>query len=137
MTRMSEYFDSTVALSAILPASTNYQDAAARIKPAGYERFIISHGLAEVYRTLTGRLKIPPKQAAQLVEGALVRLFKEAELGRSDYVTAIKGLAEKSLSGPIIYDAVHAQGARKVGASKAHTYNLDHFRSLAPDLKLV
>ena len=84
---MSEYFDSTVALSAIFPASSNYPDAAARIKAAGDERFIINHGLAEVYRTLTGRLKIPPKQAAQLVEGALVRLFKEGELGRADYVT--------------------------------------------------
>src|SRR5438105_15271470 len=135
--RMAEYFDSTVALSAVFSASTNYADAAARIKAAGHERFIINHGLAEVYRTLTGRLKIPPAQAAQLVEGALVCLFKEAEMGRTDYVTAIKGLAQKSLSGPIIYDAVHAQGARKVGASKVHTYNFDHFRSIAPDLKVV
>jgi len=134
---MSEYFDSTVALSAIFQASTNYLDAAARIKAAGDKRFIINHGLAEVYRTLTGRLKIPPKQAAQLVEGAMVSLFKEAELSRSDYLKAIKSLAEKSLSGPIIYDAVHAQGARKVRASKVHTYNLDHFRKIAPDLDVV
>jgi predicted nucleic acid-binding protein len=134
---MSEYFDSTVALSAIFAASTNYQDAAARIKAAGDERFIINHGLAEAYRTLTGRLKLPPKQAAQLVEGALVSLFKEANLGRGDYLAAIKGLAEKSLSGPIIYDAVHAQGARNVRASKVHTYNLDHFRTIAPDLNIV
>jgi len=134
---MSEYFDSTVALSAIFPASRNYTDAAARITAAGAERFIINHGLAEIYRTLTGRLKIPPKQAAQLIEGALVSLFQEAELERADYLAAIKSLAEKSLSGPIIYDAVHAQGARKVGASKVHTYNLEHFRKIAPDLNVV
>src|SRR5437870_8186886 len=108
---MSEYFDSTVALSAIFQASTNYPDAAARIKAAGDERYIINHGLAEVYRTLTGRLKIPPKQAAQLVEGALVRLFKEAGFGESRLCDRpSRSLAEKSLSGPIIYHAVHAQG---------------------------
>src|SRR5436853_4272783 len=102
---MAEYFDSTVALSAVFPGSTNYPDAAARIKAARDGRFMINHGLAEVYRTLTGRLQIPPKQAARLVEGALVSLFKEAAIGRLDYLAAIKGASEKSLSGPIIYDA--------------------------------
>ena len=134
---MAEYFDSTVALSAVFSASTNYADAAARIKAAGHERFIIDHGLAEVYRTLTGRLKIPPKQAAQLVEGALVALFKEVKLGRSDYLAAIRSAAEKSLSGPIIYDSIHVQGARKVRASRVHTYNPDHFKTIAPDLNIT
>ena len=50
---------------------------------------------------------------------------------------AIKSLADKALSGPIIYDAVHAQGARKVRASKVHTYNLGHFKKIAPDLKVA
>src|SRR5438477_3521691 len=102
---MSEYFDSTVALSAIFPASTNYADAAARIKAAGDQRFIINHGLAEVYRTLTGRLQIPPKQAAQLVEKAMLTLFKEATVSRKDYIAAIQAAAQKGLSGPIVYDA--------------------------------
>src|SRR5712671_3969544 len=134
---MAEYFDSTVVLSAVFPASTNYLDASARIKAARDGRFIINHGLAEVYRTLTGRLQIPPKQAAQLIQGALVANFAEVEIGRSDYLAAIESAAEKSLSGPIVYDAVHAQVARKLKASKVHTYNLEHFKKIAPDLNVV
>jgi len=134
---MAEYFDSTVALSAIFPGSANYADAAARITAAGQERYIISHGLAEVYRTLTGRLQIPPKQAARLVEGAMASIFKEIELGRAQYLAAIKGVAHKGLGGSIVYDAVHAEGARKIKASKLHTYNVEHFEKVAPDLKVA
>ena len=134
---MPEYFDSTVAVAAIFPASTNYADASVRLKAAGNDAVIINHGLAEVYRTLTGRLKLPPKAAAQLVEGVLLAKFKEAALSRGDYAQAVKTMAQRNLSGPIIYDALHAQGARKVGASVVHTYNPDHFKKVAPDLTLA
>jgi predicted nucleic acid-binding protein len=134
--RMPEYFDSTVAFSAIFADSTRYGDAVARIKAAGEDRVIINHGFAEVYRTLTGRFQIAPKQAVKLVEG-MARLFKEAVFDRSDYLAAIKNAAENALSGAIIYDVVHAEAARKVGASKVHTYNSAHFSRVAPDLNIV
>lgn len=134
---MAEYFDSTVAVSAIFPGSKNYADAAARLKAAGDSAYIINHGLAEVYRTLTGRLKLPPEAAAQLVEGVLVAKFKEAALSRDDYIEVVKTMADKNLSGPIVYDALHAAGARKLGAATLNTYNRDHFAKVAPDLKVV
>ena len=134
---MPEYFDSTVAVSAIFPGSTNYADASARLKAAGDGAYIINHGVAEVFRTLTGRLKLPPKAAAQLVKGVLLARFKEAALSREDYAAVIKGMADKGLSGPIIYDALHAAGARKIGAAFINTYNRDHFSKVAPDLKVI
>ena len=134
---MPKYFDSTVALAAVFPGSTNYADASARLKAAGNDAVIINHGLAEVYRTLTGRLKLPPRAAAQLVEGVLLAKFKEAALSRDDYAQVIRTMAQRNLSGPIIYDALHAEGARKAGASVVNTYNPDHFKKVAPDLTLV
>ena len=68
---MPEYFDSTVAVSAIFPGSANYADASARLKAAGDGAYIINHGVADVFRTLTGRLRLPPK-AAELDEMALL-----------------------------------------------------------------
>ena len=132
---MPEYFDSTVAVSAIFPGSANYADASARLKAARDGAYIINHGVAEVFRTLTGRLRLPPKAAAQLVEGVLLAKFKEAALSREDYRDVIKAMADKNLSGPIIYDALHAAGARKIGAASINTYNRDHFSKVAPDLK--
>jgi predicted nucleic acid-binding protein len=133
---VAKYFDSTVAVAAIFPGSTNYADASARLKAAGNDAIIINHGLAEVYRTLTGRLRLPPKAAAQLVEGVLLARFTEAALSRDDYARVVRTMAQKNLSGPIIYDALHAEGARKAGASVVNTYNPDHFKKVAPDLAL-
>ncbi|MGO9199746.1 MAG: type II toxin-antitoxin system VapC family toxin [Limisphaerales bacterium] len=134
---MAEYFDSTIAVSAIFPGSANYTDASARLKAAGEAAYIINHGVAEVYRTLTGRLKLPPKAAAELVEGVLLAKFKEAGLSRQDYAEVVKSMADKDLSGPIIYDALHAAGARKIGAEVLHSYNRDHFSKVGPDLTLA
>jgi hypothetical protein len=46
-------------------------------------------------------------------------------------------MAQRNLSGPIIYDALHAEGARKAGASVVNTYNTDHFKKVAPDLTVA
>lgn len=134
---MAEYFDSTIAVAAIFPGSANYADASARLTAAGDAAYIINHGVAEVYRTLTGRLKLPLKAAAQLVEGVLLARFKEAVLSRQDYAEVVKSMADKNLSGPIIYDALHAAGARKIGAQVLHSYNRDHFAKVGPDLTLA
>ena len=46
-------------------------------------------------------------------------------------------MADKNLSGPIIYDALHAAGARKIGVQTIHSYNQSHFAKVAPDLTVV
>jgi hypothetical protein len=46
-------------------------------------------------------------------------------------------MAQRNLSGPIIHDALHAEEARKAGASAVSTYNPDHFKKAAPDLTLA
>lgn len=134
---MPEYFDTTVAVAAIFPQSTNYADASARLKGAQGEAYIINHGIAEVFRTLTGKLALPPKAAAELVAGVLLARFKEAPLSRDDFAAVVKSQADKNLSGPIIYDALHAQGARNLGCLSVNTYNGDHFAKVAPDLQPV
>lgn len=96
---MPEYFDTTVAVSAIFPKSTNYADASARLAAAGGEAFIINHGIAEIYRTLTGKLALPSKAAAELVKGVLLARFQEAPLQRSDYAAVVESQADKNLSG--------------------------------------
>jgi predicted nucleic acid-binding protein len=132
----AQYFDTSVAVSAIFRNSARFMDAKKRLKSAGSEAYIINHGLAEIYRTLTGPLRLSPQMAAQLVAGAVAD-FKEARLTRDDYVEAIKALGKKNLAGPIIYDALHAAGARKVNAATLHTYNPAHFAQVADGLKLV
>ena len=77
-----------------------------------------------------------PKVALELV-GDLLHDFKESPMARSDYVAVLEDIAKKNLSDPIVYDALHDQGARNVGATKLHTYNKRHYLVIAPDLNVV
>jgi predicted nucleic acid-binding protein len=131
---MMEYFDSSMAMSAICTRSTRHADARSRLA-AAEEAFIINHGLAEVYRTLSGQMRIPPAEAAAAVEN-MAQHFKEAPLTRQDYLETVQDLARRGLAGRLTFDALHARGARKVGADKVHTYDPDDFRQVEPTLPL-
>ena len=48
-----------------------------------------------------------PKVAVELV-GEVLRRFKVVDMARSDYVAVMDDVAKKNLSGPIVYDALHA-----------------------------
>ena len=133
---MAEYFDTNVVVALIFPGSTNKLDARRRWSGADGEAFIINHGIAEAYRILTGPLRMTPKVSVELI-GEILRRFKVVDMARSDYVAVLEDMAKKNLSGPIVYDALHAHGARNVGATKLHTYNKRHFLVVAPDLNVV
>ena len=96
-----------MVVAVIFPGSTNKLDARSRWSGAAGEAFIVNHGIAEVYRILTGPLRMTPKVALELV-GEVLRRFKEPPMGRSDYVAVMDDVAKKNLSGPIVYDALHA-----------------------------
>ncbi|MEO8727689.1 MAG: hypothetical protein ABI383_16370 [Acidobacteriaceae bacterium] len=59
------------------------------------------------------------------------------ELGADDYLTAMQQVFSLGLSGGIIYDALHLQCARKVNATAIYTWNLRHFRMIAPELASI
>ena len=96
-----------MVVAVIFPGSTNKLDARSRWSGAAGEAFIVNHGIAEVYRILTGPLRMTPKVAVELA-GEVLRRFKESPMGRSDYVAVMDDVAKKNLSGPIVYDALHA-----------------------------
>jgi predicted nucleic acid-binding protein len=55
-------------------------------------------------------------------------------LDGADYLQAAESLASLNLGGPLIYDALLLQAARKVNAETIYTWNVRHFQRLAPDL---
>lgn len=59
------------------------------------------------------------------------------ELGADDYLAAMQQVSSLGLSGGIIYDALHVQCARKVNATTLYTWNIKHFRMIAPELASI
>jgi len=94
------------------------------------------HTLAELYSALTSMppvFRLRPLDAVLAIETFLQRLTP-IELNSDDYLETFRRAAPLGLSGGIIYDALHLTCARKCRAKQIFTLNLQHFRTLAPDL---
>jgi predicted nucleic acid-binding protein len=55
-------------------------------------------------------------------------------LDPEEYITAIRDAAKLRIAGGTIYDALLVKCARKVGAQRIYTWNVLHFKLVAPDL---
>ena len=100
------------------------------------ETTISSHTLAETYATLTSMppgLRVSPADAVSTIEMFLTRLTP-ISLSPDEYLETIRAAARLGLSGGMIYDALLLACARKVNADRIYTWNLKHFKAVAPDL---
>lgn len=77
--------------------------------------------------------RLAPQDAATAVETFLLRATPVA-LTSSDYLEVIRSAASLGNAGGSVYDALHVACARRVGAEKIYTWNVRHFRMVAPDL---
>ena len=94
------------------------------------------HSLAEVYATMTAlpvRPVLAPEQAFLFVQQITQRLTTVA-LKEAEYLETIRELAERRLSSGRVYDGLLLACARKSQAQTIYTWDLKHFRQLAPDL---
>jgi predicted nucleic acid-binding protein len=55
-------------------------------------------------------------------------------LDEGEYFETIDAMSRRGMSGAVIYDALILACARKVQAERIYTWNLRHFRAVAPDL---
>jgi predicted nucleic acid-binding protein len=94
------------------------------------------HSLAEAYATMTAlpvRPALAPEQVFLFVQQISERLTP-ISLDETEYLGAIRGLADRGLSSGRVYDALLLACARKAKAETIYTWDLKHFRHLAPDL---
>ena len=55
-------------------------------------------------------------------------------LSAEDYAATLRETARMGLAGGIVFDALLLACARKVDAERIYTWNVRHFRMVAPDL---
>ncbi len=133
---MKRFLDASILVEACLTQSPRFSAADALVN--GANGFTSTHALAEAYATLSGdpRLRLKPAEVAEMVDGlaACVRL---QEISAADYRKVIASAPANGIRGGMIYDALHAEAARKCGCTQLHTMNVSHFKLVAPDLSVV
>jgi predicted nucleic acid-binding protein len=103
---------------------------------AAKETAVSAHTLAEFYSSVTSMppgIRLSGRDAILALEMFLRRIVPIA-LTSNEYVETLKSCATLGLTGGTIYDALHIACARKSSAEWIYTWNLRHFRRVAPDL---
>jgi predicted nucleic acid-binding protein len=133
---MKQFLDTSVLVESCLSQSPKFAAADALVNSA--EVFTSAHALAEAYATLSGdpRFQIQPADAAQMVAD-LAATVSVSALRVADYCQVISSAPAKGVRGGTIYDALHAQTARRCGCKEIRTLNIAHFKHVSPDLTVL
>jgi len=137
---MKVYVDTNVLVAAVLANHPHHLRAETMLQKAhmGEVKGCIStHGVAEFYAVLTRVPLSPPvypSEAWQILERDLFPCFDVIPLTADEYRETLRACAVTGWIGGRVYDALHLAAARKAGCDQICTFNLGHFRDLAPDL---
>lgn len=134
---MITLFDTSVLVAAFQAQHEHHAPSLRAFSHATKENAVCAgHTLAELYSVAT-RLPRPyrvlPEHALLLVDQVYERM-KIVTLDGEDYHAMIRRAAAGQQPGGRIYDALLLACARKARARKIYTWNVRHFREIAPDM---
>lgn len=135
--KVSEFIDTSVFVAAFWKGHPQHDASLTLVSKANRKKSGCgAHTLAEVYATMTAlpvKDVIPSDQAMLFVQEVRERC-QIVTLDESDYWETISMAAERELTSGRIYDALLLRCAVKINAARIYTWNLKHFRSIAPSL---
>jgi predicted nucleic acid-binding protein len=137
------WFDTSVLVAALLREHPAHSAAFPRLKAIyqGYAQGVTNgRTLAELFETLTSlpvEPKIGPRDAQRLIRAIILNCFEIAPESPEVLSRAMRMTASRGLDGTAIRDALCLIGAHKAECEKLLTFNLQNFRSLAPEDPMV
>lgn len=137
---MKVFFDTSVLVASVVARHPHHARAAPlvrRVIEGADQGFISAHSVAESYAVLTVlpvSPRIGPEAAEKLVTENLIGHLSVVALTTREYTKLVPALAEMGAMGGATYDMVHLACARKRDVERIFTFNVAHFRRLAPDL---
>ncbi len=140
---MKIWFDTSVLVAALLREHPAHSSAFPRLKAIyqGYAQGVTNgRTLAELFETLTSlpvEPRIGPRDAQRLIRAIILNRFEIVPESADVLSQAMRMAARRGLEGSAIRDALCLIGAHKAECEKLLTFNLQNFRSLAPEDPLV
>jgi len=134
---VKHFFDTSVLIAAFWGGHPNHEASIKLLASANKKTAACAlHSVAELYSGMTAlpvRPVIPPEQVLLFVQEVRDRLTL-VTLQEEEYVSAISNAAERGFTSGRIYDALLLTCAAKVKAEIIYTWNIKHFRMIAPQL---
>jgi predicted nucleic acid-binding protein len=137
---VKQFFDTSVLIAAFFSGHVHHEPSILLFASASKTQSACAlHSLAEVYAGMTAlpvRPPIPSEQAFLFVQEIRARLTL-VSLKEQEYFETIQRAAELGFTTGRIYDALLLRSAAKCEAEAIYTWNLKHFRSIAPELSPI
>ena len=134
---MKEFFDTSVLIAAFWRGHPQHTASLKLFAAATKKKSACAlHTLAEVYATMTAlpvKQVIPPEQALLFVQEVRDHCTTIA-LDEDEYYSAMMKAAERGFASGRIYDVLLLACAAKIKAEVIYTWNLEHLKSINPDL---
>jgi predicted nucleic acid-binding protein len=136
---MKAYFDSNVlvaALKAEHPDHARSLAAVLRVHRGEMAGCASAHALTEVYSVLTRTpfvVRVYPNEALAMIEQSVLPTFEIVEVSLQSHLAALRVCGNAGWKGGRVHDAVHIQVAAQAGCDLIYTYDVEHFRALAPE----
>ena len=140
---MKACFDTSALVAALLQQHPYHAQAFPRLLAVHQGKLrgvMTTHGLAELFATLTAlplKPRLPPADVQRMIQHSVLVHFKVIPLTAKNYADALALTVLQGLSSGAIYDALHLVGARSSGCDVLFTFNLRHFRALAPGDSII
>lgn len=131
---MKALFDTSVQVAALVKSHPMHSEATGWLESVQQRRLdgvVSAHGLAELYATLSAmpaQPRLSAQGAARVIQQNVIPCFSIRSLNANQYVKLIARLANAGLEGGVVYDAVHAEVARRAGVDCLVTFNGRHFQ---------
>jgi predicted nucleic acid-binding protein len=137
---VKQFFDTSVLIAAFFRGHVHHEASILLLASARKTQSACAlHSLAEVYASMTAlpvKPPIPSEQAFLFVQEVRARLTL-VSLGEQEYFETIQRSSELGLTSGRIYDALLLRSAANCEAEVIYTWNLKHFRSIAPELSSI
>lgn len=135
---MKIFLDTNVLVSAVIQQHVFHNRSLAvleRVLDQTDDGVISAHSLAEMYSVLT-KLQVPyrhtPEQALLSIEENVLKHFKTVSLSANEYAGLLREAVGFGILGGTIFDALLLKCAAKAEVERIYTWNLKHFRAIAP-----
>ena len=140
---MRVLFDTSVLVAAMIESHPLHDRAYPwldRARKGALTYLVAAHSLAELYAVLSTyptRPRLTAGAAARLVHDNVQIPARVVTLSARDYGAVIQDLAQASLPGGVVYDALIARAARKAKADRLLTLNPRDFHRVWPEAEGV
>lgn len=138
---MRIFIDTSVLVAASLLEHQDHvraHDLISEVHKGKYDAFFSAHSALETFATLTrmpAPFRISPDEASAMIRENFLSVCKCVALNARAYEQLIAELAKNQVSGGKCYDALILACAKASKAERIYTFNLKHFRTLAPEIE--